>query len=56
MKKNKWIAVKFVLLILSVGGLIWLYCIPEWNYLHLGASFACIAVLIWLTNLLSKDK
>lgn len=56
MKKNKWIAAKFVLLILSVGGLIWLYCIPEWNYLHLGAFFACIAVLIWLTNLLSVDK
>lgn len=44
MKKNKWIAIKFVLFILSVSGLIWLYCIPEWNYLHLGESFVCIAV------------
>ena len=56
MKKNKWIVIKFVLFILSVSGLILLYSIPEWNYLHLGASFVCIAVLIWLTNLLSKDK
>ena len=47
MTKNHWEVVKFITLVLASVGIICLYNIETWNYIHVALFVVCVSVWVW---------
>lgn len=56
MAKNKWKILRFVLCVLASIGLLRLFSIEEWNYLHVVLFVLCVSVWVEYLRHLSNRK